>query len=158
MIKLLRVDYRLIHGQVALSWTQAIGADCLLLANDSVVHDDIRKTTLKLARPSGCKLVIKSIDDAIAALNSGVTDKYSLFVIVESIEDAFRLIRGTNGLFTSVNLGGTKPHPGADHQLATAVFATEADIELLRSLLADGIEIEIRQVPTERKLLVQDVL
>lgn len=78
MIKLTRIDYRLIHGQVAMAWTQSIGADCLLVASDTVVHDEMRKATLKLAKPSGCKLVIKSVSDAITALNAGVTDKYRL--------------------------------------------------------------------------------
>ncbi len=36
MITLLRVDHRLLHGQVAFSWTQYVGADCILIANDSV--------------------------------------------------------------------------------------------------------------------------
>ena len=43
MIKLLRVDYRLVHGQVAISWSRHIGADCILVANDEVVENEIRK-------------------------------------------------------------------------------------------------------------------
>ena len=35
MIKCLRVDHRLLHGQVAFSWTSALGADCILIANDA---------------------------------------------------------------------------------------------------------------------------
>ena len=37
MIRLCRVDHRLLHGQVAFSWTNAVGADCILVASDSVV-------------------------------------------------------------------------------------------------------------------------
>ncbi|MCQ4955127.1 PTS sugar transporter subunit IIB, partial [Holdemania filiformis] len=62
-----------------------------LIANDDVPTNEIRKTTIKLAKPQGVKLVIKSIDDSIAALKSGVTDKYKLFIVVESIEDAYKL-------------------------------------------------------------------
>lgn len=76
MIKLTRVDYRLIHGQVAMSWTHALDVDCILLASDAVAKDDMRKAALRLARPNGVKLVIKDVDAAIEALNSGVTDKY----------------------------------------------------------------------------------
>ncbi|MGC3598887.1 PTS sugar transporter subunit IIB, partial [Enterococcus faecium] len=36
MIVLTRVDHRLLHGHVAFSWTQTIGADCILIANDEV--------------------------------------------------------------------------------------------------------------------------
>ena len=85
MIKLLRVDHRLLHGQVAFSWTQFLGVDCILIANDSLMQDELRKTTIKLAKPQGVKVVMKNIQDSIDAINSGVTDKYKLFVVVESI-------------------------------------------------------------------------
>ena len=93
MIKKLRVDHRLLHGQVAFSWTSALNADCILIACDAVVSDELRKTTMKTAKPNGVKLVIKSISDSVKALNSGVTDKYKLFIVVESIADAATLIQ-----------------------------------------------------------------
>lgn len=43
MIKLLRVDHRLLHGQVAFSWTTNLGADCILIANDGIMHDDLQE-------------------------------------------------------------------------------------------------------------------
>ena len=46
MIKNLRVDHRLLHGQVAFSWTSALGADCILIANDLVMKDEIKKLSL----------------------------------------------------------------------------------------------------------------
>ena len=74
MVLMTRVDCRLLHGQTAVSWTSGLGADCILIANDSVATDDLRKTTMKLAKPAGAKLVIKNIEDSITALKSGVTD------------------------------------------------------------------------------------
>ena len=53
MIKLLRVDYRLIHGQVAYAWTNYLGADCILVANDGLSADPIRVQALKLSKPAG---------------------------------------------------------------------------------------------------------
>ena len=50
MIKLVRVDHRLLHGQVAFSWTNGVGADCILVASDMVVNDDVWKTTLGLVK------------------------------------------------------------------------------------------------------------
>ena len=96
MIKLLRVDHRLLHGQVAFSWKNAVEADCILIACDAVMKDDLRKTSIKMAKPSGVKLVIKSMDDAVNAINSGVTDKYKLLAVVESIKDAERLCKECN--------------------------------------------------------------
>ena len=53
MIKLLRVDHRLLHGQVVFSWVSALDPDCSLVANDDVVKDELRNTTLKLGKPNG---------------------------------------------------------------------------------------------------------
>lgn len=53
MIKLLRVDERLIHGQVAFAWTNSLKADCILIVNDAVAADKLRSTSLKMAAPAG---------------------------------------------------------------------------------------------------------
>ena len=50
MFKLLRLDERLIHGQVAFAWTNSLSADCILVANDGVAKDKLRATSLKLLR------------------------------------------------------------------------------------------------------------
>ena len=76
MIKLLRVDYRLIHGQITTSWVGQLGCDCILIANDKVPGDVLRKNALKLAKPPETKLVMKTVEDSIEAINSGVTDTY----------------------------------------------------------------------------------
>ena len=88
MIKLLRVDERLVHGQVALAWTNSLNADCIFVVNDAVRNDKLRLTTLKMAVPAGVKFVSKNVEDAIDALNSGKTDKYKMLVVVDSVVDA----------------------------------------------------------------------
>ena len=88
MIKLFRIDHRLLHGQVAFSWTKSIGADCILVADDEATTNSLKMTTLRLAKPQGVKLVVKSIDESIKALQSGVTDKYKLFIVTGCVADA----------------------------------------------------------------------
>ena len=95
MIKMTRIDYRLLHGQVAFAWTKNLSANAILIANDNVVNDSFRKQTLNLAKPNDTKLIFKSIDDSIAAIKSGVTDKYNVFIVVENVHDAYRLAKGT---------------------------------------------------------------
>ena len=153
MIQMIRVDYRLLHGQVAVSWTSALGADCILLVSDTVLNDKLRLQALSLAKPEGCKVVVKNTEDAVKALQSGVTDKYRLFIVVESIEDAYRLAKGYSEI-EHINIGGTKPREGADVRLSSTVFATDRDVELLHELSDAGIEVEIRQVPRDEKILI----
>ena len=151
MITLLRVDHRLLHGQVAFSWTQYVGADCILIANDNVPEDELRKTTIKLAKPPSVKLVIKNINDAIEAIISGVTDKYNLFIVVESVNDAWR-IASAIGEIKSINLGGIKAKEGSKN-ISKAINLLPTEIEQLQQLVGKGVEVEIRQVPNDRKQL-----
>ncbi|MCR4456684.1 MULTISPECIES: PTS sugar transporter subunit IIB [Enterobacteriaceae] len=156
MITLVRVDHRLLHGQVAFSWTQYVGADCILIANDSVPNDELRKTTIKLAKPPSVKLVIKNIADSIEAIKSGVTDKYTLFIVVESVEDAWRLAREIPEI-KSINLGGIKAKEGS-RNISKAVNLLPDEITRLNELVEQGVEIEIRQVPNDRKQLITECL
>ena len=156
MIKCLRVDHRLLHGQVAFSWTSALGADCILIANDGVMRDDLKKMAIKMAKPQGVKLVIKTVDDGIAAINSGVTGKYKLFIVVESVKDAYRFMNET-GVIDTVVLGGTKATLETKN-ISKAVNLTETEIDLVKDLLDKNYSVEIRMVPTDKKIDARNVL
>ena len=143
MIKLLRVDYRLVHGQVAISWSRHIGADCILVANDEVAKDEM----LRLSKPQGMKLVIKSIEDSVKSIKSGVTDKYKMFIVVNNIQDVERLAKEIPEL-NYVNLGVLPAYENTK-ALSKAINVTSEDVKTLKKLLAKNIEIDIQQVPTE---------
>ncbi len=147
MIKLLRVDHRLLHGQVAFAWTGYLGADSILIANDAVIKDDLRKTTLRLAKPQGIKLVMKSIEESIQAINEGQTDKYKLFVVVENIHDAY-LIASQVSQIELVNVGSAKAKPNTK-TLSNNVHVLPEEEEMLKKLLEMGKRVEIRTVPSD---------
>lgn len=155
MIKLLRVDHRLLHGQVAFSWKNHVGADCILIANNAVMKDDLRKTSIKLAKPAGTKLVMKTVEDSINALNSGVTDKYKLLIVVESIKDAEALLKNCN--IKHLNLGGTKA-TDKTRNISKAMNVTEEETKILKDMVADGINVEIQMVPDDTPVKVEKVL
>ncbi len=150
MIKLLRVDHRLLHGQVAFSWTNGLGADCILVASDMVVNDDVWKTTLKLGKPNGVKLVIKNMQDSIEAINSGKTDKYKLIIVVQTIEEAKQLADNCPQV-KSINLGNTKESKTTT-KVSKQIFLEENEKVLLREMIANGIECEIRALVNDSKV------
>lgn len=155
MIKLFRVDHRLLHGQVAVSWYGAVGADCILIANDDVPKDPIRKASIKMAKPSGSKLVMQSIDRSIESLNSGITDKYHLMIIVESINDAYRIISKMNNKPKILNLGGTK-ETSETRILAPSVNTNSKDEKQLKELIEQGVKVEVQQVSTSSIKVVKE--
>ena len=135
MILLTRVDHRLLHGQVATSWVNGLGSDCIFCVGDKVANDPVWKTTLKMGKPTGCKLVIKDMAHAIEAINSGVTDKYRMIICVRSIEDAKLLIDGCPQI-KSLNLGNTLESP-TTKQISRQIFLEPEEVEVEIRALAD---------------------
>ena len=156
MIKLVRVDHRLLHGQVALNWTAGVGANCILVASDVVVNDEVWKTTLRLGKPSGVKLVMKNMADSIEAINSGVTDKYNLLIVVQTIKEAKQLVDGCPQI-KSINLGNTK-ESRTTTQVSKQVFLEEEEKAILKEMMAKGVECEIRALADDSKLNVAKVI
>lgn len=150
MILMVRVDHRLLHGQVAYSWTSYLNADCILIANDDILKDDLRKAAVKMAKPASAKLVIKNMEDSIKALNSGVTDKYRLLIIVETVEDAVRLAKAC-GNIKKLNLGNIKKREGAK-QIDRLFNLLPDEEENLRCLSDRGLDIFVQSVPELKAL------
>lgn len=149
MIQLLRVDHRLLHGQVVFSWCSQLEPNCILIANDAVVQDEVRKAALKLGKPSNTKLVIKNIEDSVKAINEGKTDKYSLLIVTSNVADAVKLAESCEQI-TGINLGGTKA-TAETHPLSNMVNVTEEEEKLLKEAAAKGIEVFIQAVPSDPK-------
>lgn len=156
MIVMTRVDHRLLHGQVAFSWTSSLSADCILIADDDTATNDLKKSAMKLAKPNGVKLVIKTVANSIKALNQGVTDKYKLFIVVGSIESAYQLISGYP-VIKQLNLGGTLPSKDKIN-ISKTIAITEKEKEMLKDLIANGIDINIQMVPSDSKVNVKNVI
>lgn len=60
-MKVFRIDYRLLHGQVAFAWVNHFNINAILVANDDVVSNEMRKSALRLAKPASSKLIFKWI-------------------------------------------------------------------------------------------------
>lgn len=156
MIKLTRIDDRLVHGQVAFTWVPALGVNCLIVANDKVAKDEFMKMTLGLAKPAGTKLLIKSLKEAAEFLNDRKNDDLKVLLILNSVKDASAMAAEVP-VIRSVNVGGLRLKDGA-RLISKAVGVNDEDIVIMRDLLSKGVELEIRQVPTDNKLMVESLI
>jgi fructoselysine and glucoselysine-specific PTS system IIB component len=156
MIKLTRIDDRLVHGQVAFTWTPSVGADCLIIANDKVAKDEFMKLTLGLAKPAGTKLLIKSLKDSAIFLNDKKNKNLKILLIVNSVQDAYALAVDVPEI-KSINFGGLRTREGS-RPISKAIAITDSDIPVIKELLNKGIELEVRQVPTDSKQLVEALI
>jgi fructoselysine/glucoselysine PTS system EIIB component len=156
MIKLTRIDDRLVHGQVAFTWVPALGADCLVVANDKAAGDDFLKMTMGLAKPPAARLLILTLGKATELLNDPKSRNLKILLLVSGIGDALKMAEGVSDI-QSINFGGIRMRDGA-RLISKAIAITDDDIPLLEKLSEKGIELEIRQVPTDKKQMVKDLL
>lgn len=104
MIVQLRVDDRLVHGQVTLMWGKELSTKGILVANDAAAQNETQSSTLKMACPSGQKLLIRTIDDAIKIANDPRAGEMRIFALTGNIADALKLVKGAPGRIGSVNV------------------------------------------------------
>ena len=83
MIKSVHLDDRLIHGQVAISWTRSLGINVLLVVNDQIVNDQTRKNALKIGVPTGVKYGFRNVEEGIKFLNSPESAKYKIMPLMQ---------------------------------------------------------------------------
>lgn len=156
MIKLARIDDRLLHGQVAFTWVSSLGIDCIVVANDKVAKDEFQKMAMSLAKPPTAKLQILTVSDAIVFLNDQKNKNAKIICLINSVNDAFVLTNGVAEI-KSVNLGGIRTKEGA-RLISKAIALTDADIATIKLMIENGLEMEVRQVPTDKKQLVQNLI
>ena len=114
------------------------------------------KMALKMAKPSGMKLAIRSIDDGAALLNDPRSKDIAIFVIVKNVADAVRLCEKTDQI-KHVNIGGIKKKEGSK-LIAAAVHVNDEDVENLKKLQALTESVEFRMVPSDSAKTLEEAL
>lgn len=147
MIVKMRIDDRLLHGQVAYSWKSALSYEAIVIANDSAANDNMRKTAIKLSCPAGVHLAVRTVKEAAELLKNAKLKNMKVFVICANPKDAYSLLNLIEERPT-LNLGGMQKNEGKE-AFSPAVFVSKEDIEYLDKILEMNVNIEVRQVPSE---------
>ena len=134
MIKALHLDDRLIHGQVAISWTRFLDANVLLVINDQVVNDATRKMALKMAVPPAVKYGFRSVEEGIQFLNSPDSQKFQIMAHEADPIDATRVALGVPGI-QRLTVGGVRKKAPC---VADNLNLTGEDVHALLKVVVDG--------------------
>lgn len=98
MIKLVRIDYRLLHGQVVFAWTRALDIDHIIVANAKAAADAFITMSLNLAKPAGVTLDIATVEQAAEKLNSGKLDHKKVMVVLGNTAETLALVEKSREL------------------------------------------------------------
>lgn len=155
MIKLLHIDCRLIHGQVAVFWVSHAKADTVVVATDRYANDQLMKMTMTFAKPKNTDLVILNTADAISYLNDIGNAQKNILIVTGTTAEALRLAEASD--VKDVNVGTITSAAGAK-KIGMQVFLNKEEINDLTQIHDLGKNVSVQARPTDKKMSFDDIM
>lgn len=148
-ILLTRIDNRLVHGQVGVTWTKTIGANLLLVANDEAAEDKMTQQLMAVtAKSSGAGIRFFSIEKTAAIIHKAAPNQ-KILIICKTPQDIRKLVDAGVEI-KNVNVGNMHFSNGK-RALSKKVYVDDQDYEDLKYLVDKGINVFIQDVPGDQK-------
>jgi PTS system mannose-specific IIB component len=148
-VKHMRIDNRLIHGQVTVAWVGAVGANHLIVANDEVASDEFQRVLLPQAS-RGVPTSVLSIADTIEHCASPAAAGQQIMILAKFPTDALALIEG-GVTAAEVNVGNQAPRPGSKFTMVTrSISVTAEDAKVYRRIAELAGHLHSQMMPTDR--------
>lgn len=160
MIKMLRIDERLIHGQIVVDWSRYLGVNAIIVGNDMAATNSVVEMTLRMAAPTGIKVGIKTVRQAIDVLNRPQMAQYQVLVLTSNPHDALQIVQQVPNI-PRVNLGnyGRLDREQQHRQtIRNSVYLNEEEITILHQIMAMGIACDIQMVTSDPVIPLQEGL
>jgi PTS system mannose-specific IIB component len=157
---MIRIDDRLIHGQVAFVWTKHLGVNRIVVANDSVAKNDIQKMSLKMATPDTAKCNILSVDEAINVLNDPRAKALKILVVVNNPEDARKIVEKVKDVpYVNIsNYGRITRDLASKTKVTDTIYVTDEDVAEFNKIFSCGKRVEYQVVPTDPVKSLEELL
>lgn len=144
---LVRVDCRLIHGQVVETWVPHTGANCLLVANDDLVANEILKSVMEMAVPPGIHVVFSRVEEVRGVLSEIERKGEKAILLCATFGDALDIFhRGVR--FSTLNIGNLH-YAAGKVEIAPSVYFTREDFEAVHCLSHLGVAVTVKATPFE---------
>jgi mannose/fructose/N-acetylgalactosamine-specific phosphotransferase system component IIB len=149
-----RIDDRLIHGQVVVTWSQHLAPERVWVVDESCAENRWERDLLSACAPE-LDVRVVTIDEAVSAYAGEAAAAGRAFLLVRSLQTALRLVeRGAT--IAAFNVGGLHYAAGKD-KVHEYVYLDEDDRRAARALLARGVALEVQDVPAARPQALADL-
>jgi PTS system mannose-specific IIB component len=154
-LRLVRVDDRLIHGQVVAIWLKALNARRIVIVDDRTARDDFLREVILLSAPSGVAVEIHELTPGIERVRELTADPEPVFVLMRSPLTALRM-REAGVEFPLLNVGGLGAGP-TRKPLYRNISASPDEMAAMRQLESMGTQVELRIVENDRPVAFKSV-
>ena len=143
-----RIDGRLIHGQVANLWTTKLNITRIMVVDDEVAQNDIEKSGLKLATPAGVKLSVLPIEKAANNILAGKYDSQRLLIIARKPDRLLKLVE-LGVPIEEINVGNMS-QTDETRSITKSINVVDQDVEVFNQLHAKGVRFIAQMVPSDK--------
>lgn len=145
-IKFVRIDDRLVHGQVVTTWVKKNDIEQIIIVNDKVMENKVQQSVLKMTAPSGVKIVIFGVEKFIRVYKKNPIKRITMLIFTNP-KDVFECV--DNGVkIPYLNVG----QMGANEErekVTAGVALDDEDREYFRKILDDNVDVQIQMVPND---------
>lgn len=147
-IAVTRIDERLIHGQVAYSWSVAYQVEEIVVVDDVLVHDEMQRMLLEMAVPEGKKFQLLSVEEASNYFKS--ENKLNTFLVVKGPQTILDLVnQGVH--FKEINVGGMY-FKEEKEEITKTVYLNEEEKNIFQDLASKNIYLDVRTAPSDKSI------
>lgn len=154
-VELVRIDDRLIHGQVATTWTRNYEIEQILIIDDKAKNDPVAQSVANFAVPAGVKVVIFGVKQFGEILKKTEIKKRTLLLLTNPIDILYLVNEGLN--IKEVNAGGMRFNE-TRKRLSKAISVTEEEHQAFMELMDKGIHINVQMVPKDPRVDYKSLL
>ena len=147
-IKLVRIDQRMVHGQVAVKWVAASKATKIVCVDDEIAANEMMKKVYKAVAPAGTKVLVYSVDRCIEKWNETNFKEGNVMMLFKTVDTAYRTFKAGFPL-KELHLGNAPRSDKAPLMLGNEFFVSEDGLAKLREMAAAGVKIEVRTIPEQ---------
>ena len=152
-ILLTRIDNRLVHGQVGVTWTQTLNANLIVVADDVVAEDELQKSLMTVtAKSSNVGIRFFTIQKTADVIDKASPDQH-IFLVVRNPQSARALVeKGVH--LKDLNVGNMNFAPGK-RELSKKVYVDDTDMDDLKFIVATGTNVFMQDVPGTQKEMIK---
>lgn len=150
---LIRVDDRLVHGQILLKWMKVLEVKRVVVLSDDLNMDPIMKAILAKTVPPEIQLSIWGVEEGIEKI---YTENGKALILLQDIHSLFILFE--NGLQLKQVSISRLPCEAGKEKIYDHMFVSKEERRELGVLLNHGVEIKIQMVPDSEAIKLSNIL
>lgn len=155
---LIRIDSRLLHGQVATSWTKTVKPDRIIVVSDSVAKDKLRKNMIMQAAPPGVHANVVPIKKMVEVSKDPRFGDTHALVLFETPEDILKAVNAGLDLKGKTINVGSMAHKVGKVAVTKAVSLDQTDIDTYKELIKDGLKFDVKMLPSSSSDDISELL